>query len=135
MMVYTTFPLNKQGCCDSRKIYPLKNSQAVKKGAALCKMASMKKAVKYRWRPRNGCDGRSVTNILITTIQMNLCCLIPGIGTKFTWIVVIKIFSLTYHHSHPPVFHDFFYTSHFSQGCTLFYSLVVFEWISHLFVN
>ena len=65
-----------------------------KKGVALCKMASMKKVVKYRWRPRNGCDGRSVTKILITTIQVSLCCLIPaslGIGTKFTWIVVIKI--------------------------------------------
>ena len=68
-------------------IYPLKNSQAVKKAAALCKMASMKKVVKYRWRPRNGCDGRSVTKISITTIQVNLCYVIPaslGIGTKFT---------------------------------------------------
>ena len=46
----------------------IKNSQAVKKGAALCKMASMKKVVKYRWQPRNGCDGRSVTKILMTTI-------------------------------------------------------------------
>ena len=52
---------------------PLKNSQAVKNG--------MKNV---GWRPRNGYDGRSVTKILITTIQVNLCCLIPGIGTKFT---------------------------------------------------
>jgi len=29
------------------KYYLLKNSQAVKKGVALCKMASMKKVVKY----------------------------------------------------------------------------------------
>jgi len=42
-----------------------------KKGAALCKMASIKIVVKYRWRPRNGCDGRSVTKILITIIQVN----------------------------------------------------------------
>ena len=41
--------------------YLLKNSQAVKKGAALCKIASMEKFVKYRWRPRNGCDGKSMT--------------------------------------------------------------------------
>jgi len=56
--------------CSWSNDYPLKNSQAVKKGAALCKMASMKKV---GWRPRNGCDGRSVTTILITTIQVNLC--------------------------------------------------------------
>jgi len=47
------------------------NSQAIKKGAALCKMVSMKKVVKYRWQPRNGCDGRPLTKILITTIQVN----------------------------------------------------------------
>jgi len=34
-------------------------------------MASMKKLiVKYRWWPRNGCDVRSVTKILIMTIQV-----------------------------------------------------------------
>ena len=41
--------------------------QALKKGAALCKMAS---TLKYSWQPRNGRDGRSVTKILITTIQV-----------------------------------------------------------------
>jgi len=72
--------------------YLLKNSQAAKKGAALCKMAGMKKIVKYRWQPRNGCDGRSVKNILIMTIQVNFV-LIPGMRQhKFTWIVIIKIF-------------------------------------------
>jgi len=35
----------------------LKNSLAVKKGAALFKMASVKKVVKSKGRPRNGCDG------------------------------------------------------------------------------
>ena len=38
---------------------------------------------------------RSVTKILVRKIQVNLCCLIPaslGIGTKFTLIVVIKLF-------------------------------------------
>ena len=35
----------------------------IKKGVTVCKMTSMKKVVKYRWRPRNGCDGRSETKI------------------------------------------------------------------------
>ena len=64
--------------------YLLKNSQAVKKGVALYKIVSMNKVVKYRWQPRNGCDDRSVTNILTTIIQVNLCSLILGISTKFT---------------------------------------------------
>jgi len=39
------------------------------------------------------------------TIQANLCCILHvslEFGTKFTWIVVIKIFAinLLYHHSH-----------------------------------
>ena len=46
---------------DKRKkniiVYLLKNSLAVKKGAALFKMASVKKVVKSKGRPRNGCDG------------------------------------------------------------------------------
>ena len=39
-----------------------------------------------------------MVKILITTIQVNL--MPRPSGTKFTWIVVIKIFPLTYHHSH-----------------------------------
>ena len=57
-----------------------------------------KKMWNPRWRPRNGCDGRSIVKILIMTIQVNLVPL--DLGTKFTWIVVIKILPLTYHHSH-----------------------------------
>ena len=37
---------------------------------------------------------------LITTIQMNLCCLIPAsleISTYFTWIFFIKIFAIKLH--------------------------------------
>jgi len=75
-------------------------------------MSSMKKAVKYKWWPRNGCDGRSVTNILIMKIQVNLCCLIPAsleISTKLTSIVVIKHF-VTDLPSWPPLaFHNFFF--------------------------
>ena len=37
----------------SYHLYLLKNSLAVKQGAALFKMASVKKL----WQPRNGCDG------------------------------------------------------------------------------
>ena len=37
--------------------YLLKNNLAVKKGAALFKMASVKKVVKSKGQPRNGCDG------------------------------------------------------------------------------
>ena len=43
----------------------------LKKVAALCKMATMKKAVKCRCWPKNGCDGRSVTKNLATIIQVN----------------------------------------------------------------
>jgi len=47
-------------------------------------------------------DGNTV--ILLTTTQINLCCLISallGASTKFTWIVVIKIFAVNlYHHSY-----------------------------------
>jgi len=42
----------KSGMCSNKfacKVYLLKNSQAVKKGVALCKMAGMKKVVKFRW--------------------------------------------------------------------------------------
>jgi len=80
-------------------------STSCNKGAALFKMASVKKAVKSKGQPRNGSDGiRLMAKIFITTIQVNLCCLIPaslGISTKFTWIIVIKNFAINlYHHSH-----------------------------------
>ena len=55
------------------------------------KKAMMKKDVKW-WRPRNGCDGRLMVKILITTIQVNF---VPRpSGTKFTRIVVIKSFTI-----------------------------------------
>ena len=78
---------------------------------------------------------------LITKIQVNLCYLIPaslGIGTKFTWIIVAKIF-VTDLPSQPFLGHHLHFTA-FSMvaiciGLQLFYSLAVFEWISHLFVS
>ena len=60
-------------------------------------MPGWKKTGNQRWRPRNGCDNSSMAKILITTIQVNLCVLLQvslGLGTKFTWIVVIKIFAI-----------------------------------------
>ena len=60
-----------------KNVISTQKSLAVEKGVPLCKMASMKKVVKLRWQPRNGCDGRSVIKILITTIQVNFV-LIPS---------------------------------------------------------
>jgi len=66
----------------------LKNSWAIKKGVALFKMASVKKAVKSKGAAKKWlCWYRLMAKNLITTIQVNLCCLIPaslGISTKFT---------------------------------------------------
>ena len=70
----------------SVNIVLLRNRQAVKKGVAQCKMASMKEVGKYKWWPRNSYGDRSATKISITTIQVILCCLIPaslGISAKF----------------------------------------------------
>ena len=41
----------------------LKNSLAVKEGAALFKMASVKKVMKPRGQPKNGCDGIGVKSL------------------------------------------------------------------------
>jgi len=80
-----------------------------------------------RWRPRNGCDSVLMENFLITTIQVNLCCLLHislWFGTKFTWIVVIKNFAISLPFlGHHLGFHIFFHIGllgvmHFLQlGC------------------
>ena len=62
-------------------IYLIKNSQAVKKGAAP-KKAMVKKDVKSKVAAKNGCDGRLMVKILIATIQVNL--MPRPSGTKFT---------------------------------------------------
>ena len=59
----------------------------------LCGLILWKKMWKKKWRPIIGCDGRLMIKILMTTIKVNLCCLLHislGLGTKFTWIVIIK---------------------------------------------
>ena len=73
--------------------------------AALYKMASVKKAVKSKGAAKTWVWWyRLMAKILITTIQVNLYCLIPaslGISTQFSWIVSITIFAINlYHHSH-----------------------------------
>ena len=77
---------------------------------------------------------RLMAKILITTIQVNLCCLIPaslGISTKFTWIVVIKFCHQPIPSQpflgHPFDITTFFTLAIFEQGCTFFYSQAVFE--------
>ena len=112
--------------------YLIKNSQAIKKGAA-SKKTRMKKMWNPRWRPRNGCDGRLMAKILITTIQVNLCCLLQvslGFGTKFTWIFIIKncainLPSQLFLGCHLR-FHIFF-TLAFLEATAFFYSLAVFD--------
>ena len=89
-----------------------------------------------RWRPRNGCDGRLMVKKLITTIQVNFGAA-WSIGTKFTCIVIIKIFTINLP-SQPFLgrhlgFHIFFHHSLF-EGRTLFLQLGCFGLDSLLFV-
>jgi len=104
-VIYT----QKQPGCKKR-CGPAKNDQCEKA------MKSKGAAKKWLWWYR------LVTKILITTIQVNLCCLILaplGISTKFTWIVVIKIFAINlYHHRH-------FLAAPFDF--TTFFTLVIFN--------
>ena len=99
-----------------------------KKSVQPSKRLWWKKMWNPRWRPRNGCDGRLMVKILITTIQVNFDAA-WSIGTKFTWIVVIKIFTINLP-SQPFLgrhlgFHIFFHHSLF-EGCTLFLQLGCF---------
>ena len=45
--------------------------------------------------PRNGCDGRLMVKILITTIHVNLC-----FAPNSPELSLLKFLPLTYHHSH-----------------------------------
>ena len=47
-------------------------------------------------RPRNGCDGRLMVKILITTIQVNFC----AASQNLPKLSLLKFLPLTYHHSH-----------------------------------
>ena len=78
-----------------------------------------------RWRPRNGCDGRLMVKILITTIQVNFC----AASQNLPKLSLLKFLPLTYHHSHFLAatlgFHIFFHHS-LSEGRTLFLQLGCF---------
>jgi len=60
--------------------YVIQNSLAAKKRVTLKKDHCEKRCE----IPDGGCDGRLMAEFLITKIQVNLCCLIQGFGTKFT---------------------------------------------------
>ena len=70
-----------------------KNSHAVKKVCG-SKMAGWNEMWNQMWWPRNGCDNHSKAKILISTIQVNLCVFLQGLGTNFTWIIIIKFFAI-----------------------------------------
>jgi len=84
------------------------------------------------WWPRNGCDGRLIAKILITTIQVNLVPILSETWRrqhKFAWIVVNKVFAINLP-SQPFLsrhlgFHIFFHIG-LLGGHTLFYSWAVF---------
>ena len=108
-------------------LYLHKNSQDVKKVRPMQKMKAWKKLWNPKWRPRSGCDSRIMAKFLITAIQANLCCLLQtslGIGTKFTWIIVIKNFAIILPSQplldHHLGFYNFFHAVIFLHGLHLF---------------
>ena len=89
----------------------------------------MKKDVKSKVAARNGCDGRLMVKILITTIQVNLVPL-GQLAQNSPELSLLKFLPLTYHHSHfLAATLDFtsFFTIAFSRAALLFYSLAVFD--------
>jgi len=81
------------------------------------------------WWQRNGCDSRLVAKNLITTIWVNLCCLLHvslGFGNKSTWIVVIKVFAISLPSSHFLAATLNFKSFFTMGGCTLFLQLGCF---------
>ena len=87
----------------------------------------VKKDVKSKVAAKNGCDGRLKAKILVMTIQVNLCCLLHvslRFSTKFTCIVVNKIFAFNLP-SQPFLGHHFgFHTTAFLGGRILSLQLV-----------
>jgi len=96
--IHFTFTVHNSYCIIPIMLYLIQNSPAVKKNGAAPKRSLWRKMWNPRWWPRNCYDGMLMTKFLITTIQVNLCCLLHvslGFGTKFTWIVVIKNFVIS----------------------------------------
>ena len=90
----------------------LKNSLAVKG----CKMFSVKKVVKSKGVAKKWLWWyRLMAKTLITTIQVNLCCLIPEFSLlKFCHCPILSQPFL----GCPLWFHNFLHTGHFEQGHT-----------------
>ena len=70
-----------------------------KKSVRPSKRLWWKKMWNPRWRPRNGCDGRLMVKILITTIQVNLVPL-GQLAQNSPELSLLKFLPLTYHHNH-----------------------------------
>ena len=94
-------------------------------------MASVKKVVKSKGAAKKWLWWyRLMVKNLITTIQVNLCCLIPGISTNWPELLLLKFLPSTYTItviSWPPsLISQPFHTDHFKQGRTFFLQLVCF---------
>ena len=81
-------------------LYLIRNSPAVKKSVWPPRMPLWRKMWNPRWQPWNGCDGRLIAKIIMTTIQVNLCCLFHVSLTNLPQLSLLKFLLLTYHHSH-----------------------------------
>ena len=91
---------------------------------------------KARWRPRNGCDGRLMVKILITTIQVNLVPL-GKLAQNSPELSLLKFLPLTYHHNHfLAATLDFtsFFTIAFSRAALLFFTAWLFLIRFHFFL-
>ena len=105
--------------------HSLKNSLAVKKGAALFKNRQCEKRCEIKGSAKKCLWWyRLMTKI---TIQVNFV-LIPSEARikqhKLTWIITIKIFTMNpYHYNHfwvPPSISQLFWAGHFKKGCSFF---------------
>jgi len=96
------------------------------------KNAIVKKDVKTKVAAKNGCDGRLIAKILITTIQVNLVLNCNGMwrgNINLVELALLKYLLLAYHHSHswpPPWISHCFFTMAFLRVARFFYSWVVF---------
>jgi len=92
----------------------------------------VKKDVKSKVAAKNCCDGRLIAKILITTIQLNLCCLFTfhyDLAPNSPEFLLLKFLLLAYHQSHswpPPWDFTSFFTMAFLGAAHFFYSWAVF---------
>ena len=101
-------------------------------------MASMKKVMKYRWQPRNGCDDKLMTKILMTTIQVNFV-LIPSEARDEVTRNYLNChyYFVTYLPSQPFIGRHLYFTTFFMlailhRATPFFYSLAVFIYSDYI---